>query len=92
MTTNHETVAEAALTALIGLKHIIETAESNASGNPEWDYVSKRTRPAWQCIPHIHAGPNDNCGRCGLNFRDGIHVRSTEDWARPAQLGIGGRR
>lgn len=32
--------------ALTGLEGILATAESNASGNPEWEYVSKRISAA----------------------------------------------
>jgi len=32
--------------ALKGLKPIFEAAESNASGNPEWEWVSKRVNAA----------------------------------------------
>lgn len=36
--------------ALLGLKPIMDTAESNASGGPEWPYVSKRIKAAWDAI------------------------------------------
>lgn len=61
--------------ALIGLKNILLSVESNASGNPEWEAVSRKLRPAFQCIPHMHVGPSETCGRCGLNLRDDIHER-----------------
>lgn len=32
--------------ALLGLKPILDTAESNASGNPEWEFVSARVTSA----------------------------------------------
>ncbi len=38
------------LSALEGLKPILDTAESNASGNPEWEYVSKRVNAAREAI------------------------------------------
>jgi len=38
------------LAALIALKPILDSAESNASGNPEWPYVSKRIKAAWDAI------------------------------------------
>lgn len=38
------------LTALIGLAPILATAESNASGNPEWEAVSSRINAARAAI------------------------------------------
>lgn len=38
------------LAALKGLEGILDTAESNASGNPEWEYVSKRVNAARAAI------------------------------------------
>lgn len=38
------------LAALIGLKFILATAESNASGNPEWEAVSAKINAARAAI------------------------------------------
>ena len=38
------------LAALIGLKPIFDRAESNASGNPEWEFVSARVEAARAAI------------------------------------------
>lgn len=38
------------LAALVGLTDIINRAESNASGNPEWEAVSKRVNAARAAI------------------------------------------
>ena len=38
------------LNALTGLSDILATAESNASGNPEWEYVSARINAARKAI------------------------------------------
>lgn len=38
------------LKALVGLSGILATAESNASGNPEWEYVSARINAARKAI------------------------------------------
>lgn len=38
------------LAALKGLKHILDRAESNASGNPEWEAVSRRINAARAAI------------------------------------------
>lgn len=38
------------LAALRGLEGILATAESNASGNPEWEYVSARINAARAAI------------------------------------------
>lgn len=38
------------LKALVGLSGILATAESNASGNPEWEYVSARINAARAAI------------------------------------------
>jgi len=42
--------AESLLSSLIGLEPILATAESNASGNPEWEYVSARINAARDAI------------------------------------------
>lgn len=38
------------LEALIGLEGVLATAESNASGNPEWEYVSGKINAARAAI------------------------------------------
>lgn len=42
--------SDSMLNALTGLTGILATAESNASGNPEWEYVSARINAARKAI------------------------------------------
>lgn len=59
--------------ALTALEPIMVSAESNASGNPDFEFVRARLAPAWRLIPHAylaHCGP---CQRCGNGRKHELH-------------------
>lgn len=49
--------APALAEALSGLEGILATAESNASGNPEWEHVSKRINAARAALSLLNPEP-----------------------------------
>lgn len=54
-----ESERDAALAALRGLKNILATAESNASGNPEWENVSARVNAARAALTSQASGEGE---------------------------------
>jgi hypothetical protein len=66
--------------ALVCVAQDIGRAESNDSGHEHFEASQERRQPYWREVAHMHAG-RENCQRCGLNFRDGIHLRITEQKA-----------
>lgn len=54
-----QTVNDEMLAALRGLESIMGSAESNASGNPEWERVSSRGNAARAAIAKASANPTD---------------------------------